>query len=315
MRSRKKKNKIFFVTGAMGFIGSHWCKKLLSQGHIVIGLDIKKNIIKHKNFKYYKNSVFEFNILEKIIKKSDVVCHFAGIAEPMLYLTNTTKVINLTVKPSFKIVELCVKYQKKILFTSTSEIYGKSTRVPFNENDDRLLGSTNYSRWCYSTSKSLVEHLIIANGSENKLDYVIFRLFNVFGPGLKGRVVDEFIKNAINQKPIFINGNGLQTRSFLFIEDCIEAFYGIYKKKINREIFNIGQNKETTIKDLAKKIIKITGSRSKLILKSNKLTKYKGYQDIERRVPDNKKLRTKIKWKPIYSLEYGIRSMIADLTK
>ena len=282
MRSRKKKNKIFFVTGAMGFIGSHWCKKLLSQGHIVIGLDIKKNIIKHKNFKYYKNSVFEFNILEKIIKKSDVVCHFAGIAEPMLYLTNTTKVINLTVKPSFKIVELCVKYQKKILFTSTSEIYGKSTRVPFNENDDRLLGSTNYSRWCYSTSKSLVEHLIIANGSENKLDYVIFRLFNVFGPGLKGRVVDEFIKNAINQKPIFINGNGMQTRSFLFIEDCIEAFYGIYKKKINREIFNIGQNKETTIKDLAKKIIKITGSRSKLILKSNKLTKYKGYQDIER---------------------------------
>ena len=290
-------------------------QKLLSQGHIVIGLDIKKNIIKHKNFKYYKNSVFEFNILEKIIKKSDVVCHFAGIAEPMLYLTNTTKVINLTVKPSFKIVELCVKYQKKILFTSTSEIYGKSTRVPFNENDDRLLGSTNYSRWCYSTSKSLVEHLIIANGSENKLDYVIFRLFNVFGPGLKGRVVDEFIKNAINQKPIFINGNGMQTRSFLFIEDCIEAFYGIYKKKINREIFNIGQNKETTIKDLAKKIIKITGSRSKLILKSNKLTKYKGYQDIERRVPDNKKLRTKIKWKPIYSLEYGIRSMIADLTK
>ena len=314
MRSRKKKNKIFFVTGAMGFIGSHWCKKLLSQGHIVIGLDIKKNIIKHKNFKYYKNSVFEFNILEKIIKKSDVVCHFAGIAEPMLYLTNTTKVINLTVKPSFKIVELCVKYQKKILFTSTSEIYGKSTRVPFNENDDRLLGSTNYSRWCYSTSKSLVEHLIIANGSENKLDYVIFRLFNVFGPGLKGRVVDEFIKNAINQKPIFINGNGMQTRSFLFIEDCIEAFME-FIKKINREIFNIGQNKETTIKDLAKKIIKITGSRSKLILKSNKLTKYKGYQDIERRVPDNKKLRTKIKWKPIYSLEYGIRSMIADLTK
>ena len=109
---------------------------------------------------------------------------FAGIAEPMLYLTNTTKVINLTVKPSFKIVELCVKYQKKILFTSTLR-FMENLRVPFNENDDRLLGSTNYSRWCYSTSKSLVEHLIIANGSENKLDYVIFRLFNVFGPGLK----------------------------------------------------------------------------------------------------------------------------------
>jgi UDP-glucose 4-epimerase len=315
MKNHKKKNKIFFVTGAMGFIGTHWCKKLLSKGHIVLGLDIKNNTIKHKNFKYYKNSVFEFKILEKIIKKSDVVCHFAGIAEQKLYLTNTTKVINLTVKPSFRIVELCVKYGKKILFTSTSEIYGKSTRVPFNEDDDRLFGSTNHSRWCYSTSKSLVEHLIIANGSEKKLDYVIFRLFNVFGPGLKGTVVDEFIKNAINQKPILINGNGKQIRSFLFVEDCIEAFYGIYKKKINKEIFNIGQKKETTIKDLAKIIIKITGSKSKLILKSNQLTKYKGYQDIERIVPDNKKLKTKINWKPIYSIEYGIRSMIADLTK
>ena len=315
MKRNRKKNKIFFVTGAMGFIGTHWCKRLLNKGHTVLGLDIKKNTIKHKNFTYYKNSVYEYDIIDKIIKKSDIVCHFAGIAEPKLYLTNTSQVINLTVKPSFKIVELCIKYKKKILFTSTSEVYGKSTKVPFKENDDRLLGSTNFSRWCYSTSKSLVEHLIIANGSDKKLDYIIFRLFNVYGPGLKGRVVDSFIKNAISQKPLLINGSGKQTRSFLFIDDCIEAFYQIYKKNINKEIFNIGQNKEMTIKDLAKLVIKISGSKSKLILKSDQLKKYKGFQDIERRVPDNKKLRKQIKWKPIFSIEYGIRSMIADLIK
>jgi len=210
---------------------------------------------------------------------------------------------------------LCVKYKKKIFFTSTSEVYGKSTKIPFKENDDRLLGSTNFSRWCYSTSKSLVEHLIIANGTDKKLDYIIFRLFNVYGPGLEGRVVDNFIKKAINQKPLLVNGNGKQTRSFLYIDDCIEAFYGIYKKNINKEIFNIGQNKELTIKDLAKIVIKITGSKSRLILKSDQLKKYKGYQDILRRVPDNRKLRKKINWKPIFSIEYGLRSMIADFTK
>lgn len=313
--SKHKKKKIFFVTGAMGFIGTHWCKKLLDEGHYVYGLDIKKNTIKNKNFRYYKNTVFNYKLLINLIKKSDVVCHFAGIAEPQLYLTNTSQVINLTVKPSFKIVELCIKYNKKILFTSTSEIYGKSTKIPFNENDDRLLGSTNYSRWCYSTSKSLVEHLIIANGSDKKLNYIIFRLFNIYGPGLKGRVVDNFIRRAISQKPLLVNGNGKQTRCFLYIDDCIEAFYKIVVKNIKNEIFNIGQNREHSIKDLAKMIIKITGSKSKLVLGSNQLKKFKGYQDIDRRVPDNSKLKKIIKWKPIYSLEYGLRSMISDLTK
>ena len=313
--SKHKKKKIFFVTGAMGFIGTHWCKKLLDEGHYVYGLDIKKNTIKNKNFRYYKNTVFNYKLLINLIKKSDVVCHFAGIAEPQLYLTNTSQVINLTVKPSFKIVELCVKYNKKILFTSTSEIYGKSTKIPFNENDDRLLGSTNYSRWCYSTSKSLVEHLIIANGADKKLNYIIFRLFNIYGPGLKGRVVDNFIRRAISQKQLLVNGNGKQTRCFLYIDDCIEAFYKIVVKNIKNEIFNIGQNREHSIKDLAKMIIKITGSKSKLVLGSNQLKKFKGYQDIDRRVPDNSKLKKIIKWKPIYSLEYGLRSMISDLTK
>lgn len=315
MRRDSKKSKIFFVTGAMGFIGTHWCKKLLKEGHFVYGLDIKKNTIKNKNFKYYRQSVFNYRLLENLIKKSDIICHFAGIAEPKLYLTNTSQVINLTVKPSFRIVELCVKYKKKILFTSTSEVYGKSTKIPFKETDDRLLGSTNYSRWCYSTSKSLVEHLIIANGADKKLDYIIFRLFNVYGPGLKGRVVDNFILKALNQKPLQINGSGNQTRSFLYIDDCIDAFYRIFRKNIKKEIFNIGQNKEEKIKDLAKMIMKITGTKSKLILKSNQLKKFKGFQDIERRVPDNNKLKKAIKWKPVYSLEYGLRNMISALTK
>jgi UDP-glucose 4-epimerase len=308
--------KKIFVTGAMGFIGTHWCKKLLGEGFKVCGLDIKKNTIKDKNFKFYKDSVFNYKLLEKLIKNTDYVCHFAGIAEPKKYITNTTKVINLTVKPSFKIVELCEKYRKKLFFTSTSEVYGKSENVPFNENDDRLLGSTSYSRWCYSTAKSLVEHLIIAYGIEKNLNYVIFRLFNVYGPGIKGRVVDNFLDKAIiEKKNIEINGNGEQTRCFLYIDDCIDAFFKIFKSKTKKEIFNIGENKEVKIKDLAKLIINLTGSKSKIIYRSNQMKKYRGFQDIKRRVPSNKKLKKFINWKPLYSLEYGLRSIISDMTK
>ena len=314
-RTHKMPKKIF-VTGAMGFIGTHWCKKLLGEGFKVYGLDIKKNTIKDKNFKFYKDSVFNYKLLEKLIKNSDYVCHFAGIAEPKKYITNTTQVINLTVKPSFKIVELCEKYRKKLFFTSTSEVYGKSENVPFNENDDRLLGSTSYSRWCYSTAKSLVEHLIIAYGIEKNLNYVIFRLFNVYGPGIKGRVVDNFLDKAIiEKKNIEINGNGEQTRCFLYIDDCIDAFFKIFKSKTTKEIFNVGENKEVKIKDLAKLIINLTGSKSRIIYRSNQMTKYRGFQDIKRRVPNNKKLKKFISWKPLYSLEYGLRSIISDMTK
>ena len=124
------------------------------------------------------------------------------------------------------------------------------------------------------------------------------------GPVLKGRVVDNFILKALNQQPLQINGSGNQTRSFLYIDDCIDAFYRIFRKNIKKEIFNIGQNKEEKIKDLAKLIMKITGTKSKLILKSNQLKKFKGFQDIERRVPDNNKLKKAINWKPV--LFFGI---------
>ena len=308
-------SKKIFVTGAMGFVGGYWCKRLLKEGFIVYGLDIKSNNIKHKNFTYFKKSVFNYKLVERLIKKSDIICHFAGIAEPTKYLTNTNEVIDLTINPSFKIVKLCTRYKKKLLFTSTSEVYGKSHKIPFNENDDRVLGATAYSRWCYSSSKALVEHLIIANGDENKLDYVIFRLFNVYGPNLKGRVLDEFLFKALKNKNLEVNGNGDQTRCFLYIEDCIEAFFKILKKDLKREIFNIGDNKEIKIKDLAKLIVNLTGSKSKIILNSKQMLKYKGYQDIERRVPDNTKLKRKVKWKPQYSLEYGLRQMISDITK
>ena len=305
-----KKNVL--VTGAMGFVGSHWITRLTEEGHKVTGVDIKplKNFFKNnKNFKYIKASVFQYKLIEELVKKNDIICHFAGVAEPMQYLKKTKFTIQLTLLPSLKIVDFCTKYKKKLIFTSTSEIYGKLDKVPFKENSDRLLGSPQTNRWCYSTSKSLVEHYINANAKESNLKFIIFRLFNVYGPSLKGRVVDEFINKSLSNKKIMINGNGKQTRSFLFIDDCIDAFYKIFKKNVNNEVYNVGSDIEISMIDLAKKVKKICNSKSKIIFNSKKFTKVGGYEDILRRVPSVEKLKKQMKWTPTISLDEGLEIM------
>ena len=316
---KKSKKKKIFVTGALGFIGYHWCEKLLKEGHIVYGIDIKKksNVLdKYKNFHFYKKTVFDYKILEKFVRKTDLTCHFAGIASPSEYLYNTAKVIDLTVKPSLKIIDFCKKYNKKMFFTSTSEIYGKSNKIPFVESDDRLLGATDKKRWCYSTSKALVEHSMFAKLERRRNSFIIFRLFNVYGPRLQGRVVDSFIEKAFKNKDLQIYGTGYQTRSFLYIDDCINIFYKIFlKKNLKNEIINIGNNKETSVRKLANIIIKLTNSKSKIkFIKMNKNNKMKksGYEDISRRVPSIKKQSRITKYYPSVSLEDGLRDYIIN---
>ncbi len=305
--------KKILVTGAKGFVGEHWCKYLIAKGYKVDAVDIKKNnkSISSKNYVYYKKTIFDKTFLEKIIKKNDYICHFAGIAEPKLYLKKTVKVIDLTILPSFEIIKLCSKYKKKLIFTSTSEVYGKNNKIPFSEEDDRVLGSTKKSRWCYSTAKAMVEHYIIANSLQHSLNFIIFRLFNVYGNGLYGRVVDEFISKSKKNQNLSIYGDGKQTRSFLYIDDCIDAFYKVvFNKKIKNEIFNVGNNKEMSIIEFANIIKKITNSKSKIVKYSNTLKKLGGYEDIKRRVPNVNKLKKSIKWKPKVSLSEGLKKII-----
>lgn len=315
-----KKKKIF-VTGALGFIGVHWCKKLLENGHEVYGLDIKSvnlELKKYKKFHYFKYSVFNTKIVKKLIIKTDVTCHFAGIASPKEYLINTSKVIDLTVLPSLKIINYCKKFNKKLLFTSTSEIYGKSEKIPFKEEDDRMLGSTSTKRWCYSTAKALVEHAIFAKLKETNSSFVIFRLFNVYGPLLKGRVVDNFIEKALTNKKILIFGKGNQTRCFLYVDDCMDIFYQVLQKNVKGKILNIGNNKETSIETLAKKIVKLTKSKSKILVQSvekNSKMKKEGYEDIRRRVPSLRLIKKTVKYKPKISIEEGLKKFIKSVQK
>ena len=310
--------KTYFITGVNGFIGIHWAKDLLSKGNKVYGIDSNSENIQliknYKNFFFFKNDILKYKKLKQIISKSDIVIHLASIAEPLKYINNTKEVIDVTAIASINIINLCSKLNKMIFFTSTSEIYGKNPSLPFKEEDDRVLGSSTIKRWCYSSSKALVEHYLEATASSNKkFKFKGVRLFNVYGSYLKGRVVPKFINCAINNMPIEVNGTGKQTRCFTYVKDAIEAFNKIIKtKKCENNFFNVGNNKEISIEKFAKTIIKITKSKSKIKKISYEKRFKNNYEDMKRRVPSIKKIYKYTKWKPKTSLEKGIELTIKN---
>ncbi len=306
--------KKYLVTGAMGFIGSHWCEHLLSQGHKVYGIDIYNSypkLNKHKNFIFIQDSITNLKVMKEYINKSDYVFHFASIAEPKQYIDSPRKVISVAGIAALNIIDFCRMAEKKIMFTSTSEIYGKNPKLPFNENDDRVLGPTSTKRWCYSSSKALAEHYLYACSDTKELDFIIVRLFNVYGPRLKGRVVSNYVNNCISNQDIYINNGGNQTRAFTYIDDVIDAFDLLFKnsKCLNND-FNIGNIKETSINDLAKLVLKVSESESNIIKIKDSEYYGKSYEDIDRRVPDVSKIKKFVKWKPKTSLRNGIKKMI-----
>lgn len=304
----KKNKKTYLVTGCSGFIGFHWTKHLLKKNFNVIGIDLKpfpeEVFLSNKNFKFYNQSIFDFELMKELINTSDYICHFAGIAEPQKYLDFPERVINLTAYQSIKIIKYCINKNKLFFYTSTSEIFGKNPQLPFNENSDRVLGSTSISRWCYSTSKAIVEHYLYACAKERKINFVGIRLFNIYGKNLKGRVVSNFMENAIKNLDLVVTKPGNQTRSFMFVDDCIYIMDKLlHAKKSVNQFFNIGNEKEVSILNLAKLIKKITRSKSKIVLKEYK---NKDYQDIPQRATKMQKFKKIYNYKPKFNLEKGL---------
>jgi len=300
----------YLVTGAMGFIGSHWCEHLLKKGKLVYGFDLAPHypkLIEHDNFTYIHDTIKNYNMLEKAVGQVDCICHLAGIATPGQYVKFPHKVMDITAVAGIELIEMCRLSGKLFFFTSTSEIYGKNKKVPFKEDDDRILGSTTTKRWCYSTSKALLEHYLDACAHSKELNNVIVRLFNVYGPRLRGRVVTNFLNNALSGEDIVVHGEGKQTRSFTYIDDVIEAFdLLIHDPKCYNQIFNVGNPTETSIIELAETIKKLGNLSSKIEYIPHSQYYGKSYEDIERRVPDISKLQEYTGWSPKVSLEEGI---------
>jgi len=310
-----------YVTGGAGFLGSHICRLLLQKGFKVYCIDISDNyrirdLKKNKNFSFHKASILNIKKLKKIIKKNSHIYHFAAIADPLKYVQQPLKTLNIDLKASINIFELASNKKCKIIFASTSEVYGKNSKVPWSEDDDRVLGSTKINRWCYSSSKAVSEHYLIAYAKEKKLKFVIFRFFNVYGPSLdslgNGRVLTMMLDRFLKNKNVLIHGNGKQTRSFSYIDDVVNGVVEISNnKKCENDIYNIGSNKEIKIIDLAKKIKKLGNFSSKLKFIDHRKVFGKSYEDVPRRVPSLKKINKFLKYNKKTSLNEGLKKIIS----
>ncbi|MDJ0765541.1 MAG: GDP-mannose 4,6-dehydratase [Myxococcota bacterium] len=305
----------FLVTGAMGFVGSHWCEHLLRKGKKVFGLDLGPfypELLEHPNFVFAQDTIKNYQLLKNLVDRVDCVCHFAGIAEPQQYIQFPRKVIDITAVVGLNLIEMCRCTGKLFLFTSTSEIYGKSDALPFKEDGDRVLGATTTKRWCYSSSKAVLEHYLDACARARELDHITVRLFNIYGPRLHGRVISTFIEDAMRGRDLVIHGNGEQTRCFTYVDDMVEAFDRLVSnRECYNSVFNVGNPIETSMKMLASTVQQVAASNS-IIRNVNYDQAYgSSYEDIPRRVPDISKITRFTGWTPATSLERGIAATIA----
>lgn len=319
--------KRILVTGGAGFIGSHLCERLLNQGCQVTALDDLstgslenvKHLQKNENFQLVIGSILDERLVDKLVERCDQVYHLAAAVGVKLIVEKPLESLTTNVKGSEVVLDMCYRYQKKILVTSTSEIYGKNANGPLREEDDRILGSPLKARWTYSTAKAIDEILAYIYWEEKNLPTVIVRLFNTVGPrqtGAYGMVIPTFIEQALRNEPLTVYGNGKQSRCFLHVDDAVEALVKLMEHpQAVGQVFNIGSQEEITIEDLAKKIITRIKSKSKIVYIPYDEAYEEGFEDMLRRVPDITKVKNLIGFQPKKNLDEIIESIIESKRK
>ena len=310
------------VTGGAGFLGSFLVDALLGRGDEVSVIDdvssgAEWKIAHHLSnprLIFVRDSILNRTIMDDLISRCDMVYHLGAIVGVHHYVVNPYAVLNVNVNGTQLILQLCHKYNKKVLFASTSEIYGRNPKIPFKEDDERVLGSTKIDRWCYSTSKAVGEHFCFAY-KKLGLKMAIVRFFNVYGPRMDkldtGRVITIFLAKILRNEPVTVIGDGRQTRCFTYVEDGIRGMMAAAERPEGEgEVFNIGSNVETTILDLAKKMIAIAGSTSTISFVKQESVYGHSYEDVPRRVPDPAKTTERLKFTASTSLDEGLRRTI-----
>ena len=312
--------KNILVTGGAGFLGSYICERLLKMGHRVTAIDMAsgekiEHLANNKRFSFIQDSVCDISLMKHQMKNKDVLFHLAAIADPLKYVTNPLNVMEVDLLAAINIFKIAAENKTKIVFSSTSEVFGRNKNVPWRETDDRVLGATSIYRWCYSTSKAACEHFLFALHKQEKIPFVIYRFFNVYGPKLDdlghGRVIPIFLKQFLHGEEITVHGDGKQTRTFIYVDDAIDAVIKLaFSKKAQNQVFNIGTSKECTMYGLAKLMKKVGGFKSKIKFVKHKDVFGKNFEDIPRRIPDTKKIHRYIKWNAKISLEKGLEKTI-----
>jgi UDP-glucose 4-epimerase len=311
------------ITGGAGFIGSHLAEALLKLGWAVEviddlstgGIDNIAHLKEHPRFSYVLASVMNRSLMIELVDRADMVFHLAAAVGVRLIVEQPVRTIETNIKATELTLELGARKGKPVLLVSTSEVYGKSERPKFNEEDDLILGATSRARWCYAASKIIDEFLAKAYFKEKKLPTVVVRIFNTIGPrqtGQYGMVVPRFVRQALAGKPITVYGDGTQRRSFTWVGDVVRAMIALIQHpKAYGEVFNIGHTKEISIYDLAAMVQQKTHSRSDIVFVPYDQAYEEGFEDMQRRLPDLSKVRNLIDYKPSLDLPEVLDQIIA----
>jgi len=310
-----------FITGGAGFIGSHLCDALISRGDEVTILD-NLSTGSHENIAHLKGKIEVIQgdirdkaLVESLVDDSELVLHMAAALGVDNILENPIESISTNFYGSEIVLGATLKYDKRILIASTSEIYGKNTKQPLSETDDRVIGTPQKLRWTYSDAKALEEATAHFLFLTKQLKVTTIRFFNTVGPrqtGKYGMVIPRFVRAAIENKPLKIFGDGSQTRVFCHVNDSVKAILALgTNDKTIGEVFNIGGRGEISILDLAKLIIKQTDSKSEITFTDYEDAYATGFEEMARRVPDISKLTKFTGWEP----KIDLKKIIDDVSK
>jgi UDP-glucose 4-epimerase len=309
----------YLITGGAGFIGSHLTEALVNRGDQVVILDnfFTSSMDNLKQVKEKINLV-EGNILDqrlvaKLVSESDYIVHLAAALGVFNIVNKPLESLKTNLQGSEIVLEAADKFKKPALIASTSEVYGKNDKLPLNEEDDRIIGHPLKSRWSYSEAKAVDESLAYFYYLENKLPIRIVRFFNTVGPrqvGNYGMVVPRFISAALKNQPLQVYGDGDQIRCFCHVDDAVRALLLVMDSdKAVGNVFNIGNNQQISILELAKKVIEITGSKSEIVKIPYSEAYPEGFEDMQRRVPDISKIKNTLGWTP----QIGLDQIIEDI--
>ena len=314
-----KSGKYIIVTGGAGFIGSHLVERLLKDGKNVVVIDdlstgSRENlraVAADRNFRFIQSRISAYGELPELAADAEFIFHLAATVGVELVVKSALHVLEASFHETEILLKAAAKHSTPLLLTSTSEVYGKSVKAEFSEDDDLLIGPPGQSRWSYACSKLMDEFLALAYAREKKLPVILARLFNTLGPrqtGRYGMVLPRFIAAAKGGEPLKVFGDGAQSRCFCLVHDAVEALVRLQQcEKARGEIFNIGGTEEISIHELAKLVVATLGSKSKIDLIPYDQAYAPGFDDMRRRKPRVEKLERCVNFKPQTPLREIIR--------
>lgn len=317
----------FLITGGGGFIGSHLAERLIRDGHTVAVIDDlstgrEQNLASlrgNSNFQLVRDSVENEQTVGTLMAWCDKVIHLASAVGVKLVAEEPVRTIRTTIHGTEVVLESANKFGRPVLITSSSEVYGKGARVPFDEDDDVVMGATRFSRWCYAYSKGIDEFLGLAYHAQYALPVTIVRLFNTVGPrqvGMYGMVLPRFANAAVRNQPLQVYGDGSQTRCFCHVADVVDALICVQAQPASAgRVFNLGSDVEVSINDLAARVIKAAGSSSKIEHVPYEQAYGRSFEDLQRRVPRLDRIRELIGFSPKNSLDDIVRAVVEDAKK